>query len=366
MTDKEKEILEIIKNNPTIEQNQIAKLLNISRSTVAVHISSLLKKGHILGKGYILNQDDYILGIGACNVDIYGKSKIKIKTHYDHPASINTAIGGVTRNIICNYVKLSGDGKLITAYSDDVYGRMIVDDCNKNNIDISDSLFIKNRSSSIFMQAMTDHNDMFLALCDMSILENIDVEYISKKRSLLENAKIVVMDPSLNDETIKQIIKICKDKTPIYVDPVSDNYALKLKDYVKDFELIKPNRSELQALSGIKINSDDDLIKAGKSLLSKGLKKLVISMSNKGIIYMDESNIIHRKLKEDKYVVNASGAGDGLMAGIIYSAVNGFDLNKTLDYGLACGIAAIRSSHTINENMSIELIEEILKEKKRK
>lgn len=366
MTDKEKQVLEIIKNNPTIDQAQIGKLLNISRGTVAVHVSSLIKKGYLLGKGYLLNDDDYVLAIGACNVDIYGKSKIKIKTHYDHPALINSSIGGVSRNIICNYALLSGNGKLITAYSDDTYGKMMIDDCIKNNIDINDSLFIPNKSSNVFMQVMDENNDMYLALCDMSLLENLNEKFIREKRNVIENARIVILDPSLNDETIKEIIKICKDKTPIYVDPISDNYALKIKPYISNFELIKPNKTELESLSGMKVNNDDDIIQAGKSLISKGLKKLVVSLSNKGIIYMDDTNVVFRKLKEEKHVINASGAGDALMAGIIYGFMNEFELNKTLDYGLACGIAAIRSENTINKEMSIELIEEILKENKRK
>ena len=64
-------------------------------------------------------------------------------------------------------------------------------------------------------------------------------------------------------------------------------------------------------------------------------------------------------------MVNASGAGDALMAAIIYGDVNGLDIEKTLDYGMAAGIAAIRSEKTISDEMSIELLERILKEKKK-
>ena len=131
MTNKEKEILDIIRDNPTIEQSEIADLLNISRSTVAVHISSLQKQGYLLGKGYIVADEQYVVGIGAANVDVYGKSRIRIRTHYDHPADIRSSVGGVMHNIITDYVKLGGASKLITAYSDDSYGKMIVEDCKK-------------------------------------------------------------------------------------------------------------------------------------------------------------------------------------------------------------------------------------------
>ena len=39
MTRREQEILEIIKEKPTIEQSELAAMLGITRSSVAVHLS---------------------------------------------------------------------------------------------------------------------------------------------------------------------------------------------------------------------------------------------------------------------------------------------------------------------------------------
>ena len=365
MTKKEKEVLDIIKDNPTIEQSDIAKLLNISRSTVAVHISSLQRQGYLLGKGYIINDEKYIVGIGACNVDIYGTSLIKLRKHYDHPAKIHSNIGGVMFNIISNYTALADKAKLITAYSDDIYGRAIVDRCCLNRIDINDSLMVKNTSSGIFMQIQDENNDMHMAICDMSILHYLDVDYIRTKKNVIRNSCCVVIDPSLNDKTIEEIISICDGDIPIYVDPISDNYAIKMRKYLKDITLIKPNKSELESLTGIKIKDEDSLIKAARSVLDKGTKKIVVSLGKDGILYMDDNICLKRKLKEEKKMVNASGAGDALMAGLLYGLINNMEIEKMLDYALAAGIAAIRAESTINEDMSITLLDEILKEKKK-
>lgn len=51
MTNREREILEIIKKQPDIEQSEIASRLNIARASVAVHISNLQKRGISAG-GY--------------------------------------------------------------------------------------------------------------------------------------------------------------------------------------------------------------------------------------------------------------------------------------------------------------------------
>ena len=53
------------------------------------------------------------------------------------------------------------------------------------------------------------------------------------------------------------------------------------------------------------------------------------------------------------------------MAAIIFGKIKEMDLLNTLDLGMAAGIAAIRSEETINQQMSVELLDTILKEKKR-
>ena len=56
MTNREKELLQILKENPMISQNDLADMLNITRSSIGVHISNLIRKGYIKGKGYILDE----------------------------------------------------------------------------------------------------------------------------------------------------------------------------------------------------------------------------------------------------------------------------------------------------------------------
>lgn len=365
MTNKEKEILEIIKNNPAINQNEIASLLDISRSTVAVHISSLMKKGYIKGRYYILNEDEYIVGIGAAIIDIYGKSDIPIRLHYDHPSKIITSVGGVTRNILTNYSKLGGKASIISVVGDDSFGLRVIEDLNSNNIDTSSILISKENNTGVFMQVMDENNDMHLALCDMSPLKEINKEYIKKKETLIKNSKAIVLDPSLSEETIKEIIKVADKKIPIFADPISDNLALNIKDFVGDFYCLKPNKSELESLTDIKINNDEDLIEACKILINKGLEKIFVSLGKDGVLYMDKDNkIIRSKFKTVENMVNASGAGDAMFASIVYGYTHNFELEDIIDYCEAAGISAVISQSTINENLSIAYLKKIIEEYK--
>ncbi len=365
MTPREREILEIIKSKPTIEQNELAGMLGITRSSVAVHIANLQKKGYLLGRGYIVNDGKYVVGIGAANVDVHGRSKKAINLHDSNPGHMNTSAGGVTRNVSENFARLGGDVKLITAVGDDVYADKICSECSMAGIDISHILRVENHASSTYISVLDEKGDMFVALSDMSVLHTMTVDFLHSKGSIIKGSRLITCDPGLPPQVMEEILNLYSDTIPVFVDTVSQAYASTIVDLIGKFHTAKPNLMETEILSGMKINSKKDLYKAAEKILDKGLKRIFVSLGADGCMYMDrEGNHIERKLKPVENMVNATGAGDAFMAAVIYSYVNEFDIEKTIDYALAAGIAALSHERTINPNMSVSLIEKILKERR--
>lgn len=74
MTQRERQILQWIEQDPMISQEALAEKAGITRSSVAVHISNLMKKGYIAGKGYVLRSGTYAVVVGGVNIDIGGRS----------------------------------------------------------------------------------------------------------------------------------------------------------------------------------------------------------------------------------------------------------------------------------------------------
>ena len=122
MNDREKQILKILRRNPLIQQNEIADILQISRSRVAAHIMDLMRKGAIKGKGYILTEQAYCVVVGAINMDIRGMADIHYPQAASNPGSIHCSAGGVGRNIAHNLALLGRDVHLISAVGSDFYG----------------------------------------------------------------------------------------------------------------------------------------------------------------------------------------------------------------------------------------------------
>ena len=308
-----------------------------------------------------MKKEGYVVGIGAANADIYGKSNIKLREHYDHPSIIHTTVGGVTRNILANISKLGIKTKLLTAVGDDLYSDFIISETKKSNIDVKDVIIVKGGRSGIFIQVQDNNNDMHLALCDMSITKHINEKYIKSKDKILRNASAIVLDPSLDNKVLKYILNTYSN-IPIFVDPISDNYALKIKPLLKNIYCIKPNKTELENLSGIEIKTNADLFNAYLKV-NKKVKKLYVSLGKDGCLYKDDKdNLVIKKYKPLDKMVNASGAGDSFFGALVYSFMNDYNEEDTTNNALAAGIITILSDKTINPKMGVKYLRKVIKE----
>ncbi|MFR1754452.1 MAG: PfkB family carbohydrate kinase [Oscillospiraceae bacterium] len=123
MTQRERQILQWIEQDPMISQEALAEKAGITRSSVAVHISNLIKKGYIIGKGYVLRSGTYAAVVGGVNMDIGGQSDGPLVPGDSNPGRVRISLGGVGRNIAHNMALLGLDVRFLTAFGDDLYAQ---------------------------------------------------------------------------------------------------------------------------------------------------------------------------------------------------------------------------------------------------
>lgn len=360
MTLREKEILQILKNNPMISQQEIADMLDISRASVAVHITNLMKKGQILGKGYILRKENYVTVIGGSNMDIQGFPNNPLVMYDSNPGKVDISMGGVGRNIAENLSRLNVNTKLISAIGNDLYGNTILSECKNLNIDVNDCLVSDEYSTSIYVSILNNSKDMQLAISHMDIIEKLDESFIHSKHKSIDDSKAIVIDTNLSNEAIDFITRTYSH-LPIFVDTVSTAKCLKIKDILDRFEGIKLNKYEAETLSGIKIENLDDVKKSCEFFINKGIKNVFITLGGDGVYCANTDKAVHIPGVKIN-IINATGAGDAFMSGIMYGFMNDLDLEETAKFSVGASILALSHKNTINPNLSVDLINQTIKE----
>lgn len=343
MTDREKEIMALIEMNPMISQKEIADELGITRSSVGVHILNLMKKGFVLGKGYVVRRPSEVVVIGGSNMDIVGSPNIRLLNNDSAPGRITYSAGGVARNIAENLGRMGIACRLITAVGDDDNGKRLLESCRQTGVNVEGVYVSRQESTSTYLSLHDDGGEMVYALSDMDIVDNLTPEYLELHATTISQAACVVMDANLSQESIRYLLEKHGGQT-FFVDPVSVTKSRKLKDVLKHIHTMKPNCHEASELVGKKL-ADGDL--AVSALRSTGLKHPYVSCGSAGVHYLKSGEPCCRK-SEATQVVNTSGAGDAFMAGLVYGFLHGLDEDEVISVAQGVSKLTIESQHTVS------------------
>ncbi len=353
MTEREKQILDVLKRNPLISQKELANILGIKRSSVAVHITNLLKKGYIKGKGYIIQETNYAVVIGGTNMDITGFVDKTLIERDSNPGRITLTPGGVGRNIAQNLVSLGISTKLVSAVGNDIFGRKIIKDCNKTGIDTTLISLLENYPSSLYISILEKSGEMKLGISDMQITEKLTVEMVAAHHHVIENASAIVVDTNLSRELLLYLAQTYKKR--IILDTVSTSKTKKVIDFIGFFSMIKPNRIEAELLVGFKIDTIKQAEKAVVFLLNKGTETVIISLGKKGVIYGTSTGIKTIKLPR-RSTINTTGAGDAFLATLVYGQLQKYDINKSVKLAVAASSLTVQSEHSSSPSLNEDLL----------
>ncbi|WP_370829974.1 carbohydrate kinase family protein [Clostridium sp.] len=306
------------------------------------------------------DNNPYILVLGASIVDIFGFCGRSYAQRDSIPGHIKISFGGVCRNIAENLARVGVNTQFISTLGDDENGKSILEHSRKLGYNMENSLFLEGESTPTYLAILNHQGEMESAVVDMESLNKMDEAFVDGKHEVFENAEYIIVD-SDNPILLEYILKKYQGKSKFILDPVSAKKAKKIRHLVKYFHTIKPNRFETEALCGFKIETNDDLKKAGRFFIEQGVKNVFISLDADGIYYItSEGEEGTLACCESINVKNVTGAGDSFVAGIGYGYMNNLNIKDTLKYSVAMSIITITHEETINPNMNHELVEDLV------
>lgn len=109
--------------------------------------------------------------------------------------------------------------------------------------------------------------------------------------------------------------------------------------------LVKPNHRELEAWVGHALPSLEDIIAAAKKLKAQGIANVIISMGAQGSVWLSDNAIVRAQPPKCENVVSTVGAGDSMVAGLIYGLSKNFSQAETLAFASAVSAFAVSQSN---------------------
>jgi pseudouridine kinase len=305
-----------------------------------------------------IGSEGHVLVIGSAGIDVRGRHDAALQHSTVTPGYIRFSVGGVARNIAENLARLEIPTILLTAVGDDPNGQIVLDRCSSAGIDCSHIPRVPGITTGGSITLMTEANDVDTGIYDYSVIEHVTRDLLLGHASLFANASMIAIDATLSTAALATVFQLADQyDIPVCADPTSAVLAGKLCDYLPRLYLIAPNSAETAALCGLSQSAHDveSAIHDARSLVTLGVDIAIITLAEKGLAYADSSGSGHIPAIRT-HVVDATGAGDALTAGVIFGLLNSVPLDEALRLGVSAATLTLRSVESVVPELNQELL----------
>lgn len=256
---------------------------------------------------------------------------------------IYLASGGCAPNTAVSLRKLGAKAGVVGKAGADVFGDFVVDYLKTKNVDAAMISRSEKLGTSKTIILLTENEDRrfihtFGANADFAA-EDINFDYISQAKALYVGGYLDL--PKLSQKSLIELLKFARERDIVtfldvvvpHPDPGLINECKEALSYTDYF---LPNEDEARILTGKKNPKEQ----AEAFLQYNPQLTAVITMGKNGALVRTKEKIIQAGSYRVK-VVDPSGGGDAFDAGFIFGILQGWDLEKTLQFASATGASAV-------------------------
>ena len=269
-----------------------------------------------------------VLGIFVADISFSG-NKIPVVGETILGDSYNIGPGGKGCNQAIAISRLGGEVSFITKLGKDNYGDLALNTLKENNINtstITQSTNLQTGVAGIMLDKKNGKNAINVIAGAPSTLT---ISEIDKHINTIKKSKIFLTQLEIPTEVTLHCLKAAKEFGLINI--LNPAPACKLSnDFFNLVDYFTPNEIEAEFYTGVKINDESDAKVSAKKLIDMGIKKVIITLGEKGLFYSDGKEEIYLKATADK-AVDTTGAGDAFNGGFSFALLKGKKIKECLE-----------------------------------
>ena len=228
----------------------------------------------------------------------------------------NVGPGGKGCNQAIAIARLGGNINFISKIGKDAYGELALRTLKKNKISTENLIQDSDQQTGV-AGILVDQNTGTNAInVIVGAPSSLKIREIEKQINLIKSSKIFLTQLEVPKDVTLHCLKTAKENGCITILNPAPASEIS-KEFYNNIDFFTPNETEAEYYTGIKITNDREAKQAAVKLINLGIKKVIITLGEKGLFYSDGKEEIYLKANSVK-AIDTTGAGDAFNGGLAY------------------------------------------------
>ena len=252
----------------------------------------------------------------------------------------NVGPGGKGCNQAIAIARLGGNTNFISKIGKDAYGELALKTLKKNKISTENLIQDSDQQTGV-AGILVDQNTGTNAInVIVGAPSSLKIREIEKQINLIKSSKIFLTQLEVPKDVTLHCLKTAKENGCITILNPAPASEIS-KEFYNNIDFFTPNETEAEFYTGIKITNDQEAKQAADKLINLGIKKVIITLGEKGLFYSDGKEEIYLKASSVK-AIDTTGAGDAFNGGLAFGLSKEKPIKECLE--LANKVAGISTT----------------------
>lgn len=272
-----------------------------------------------------------ILVIGSLNMDfVIEVDKMPLPGQTVLGKRFSLSPGGKGANQAFAAGKLGANVSILGAVGNDEYGRKLLQNLNSVNVNVDNVITTDDANTGCAFINVDDTGENNIVVVG-GANRLITKEIIDENINLITESDIIIVQLEIPLDVVGYAVKLAKENNKfVILDPAPAVSDLS-DDLLSNIDIIKPNETEIQILSGIEIKSNEDIVTAARILIDKGVKNVIVTLGKDGSVLIDKNHVKYFSAL-DVETIDTTAAGDSFTAALAKALLEDKNLDDAISY----------------------------------
>lgn len=305
-----------------------------------------------------------IIVFGSINIDLVTYSPNLPRpgeTLHGERYAIN--LGGKGCNQAAAVARLGGNVQLVGKIGSDDFGRSATQLLTGNGVPTEHITIDPDANTGLAVIGVDSSGENSITVIGGANMA-VAVDDVARNRELFTQADLLLLQMEIPMEPAMVAAELVRENGgKVIFDPAPAPKGGLPEDIYTRIDIITPNETEIEILTGIYPKNHEKAAKAAGILLDRGVQSVIVKMGAKGACYCTVEKVVPITPYQVKSI-DTVAAGDCFNGGLAFALTQGLEMTEAVQFASACGALSTTMAGASSSAPTLEQVERLMQGEK--